>query len=212
MMILEAAYKYVKLHCNGHLEKYIYPPEIDIVRKYFAKTSPKNVLELGCGLGRVSIGFYRAFRNWQQTNFWLLDGNSGNIQVADVDSPDGSFYNSLDQTAKYCLANEMLAKQIYILNAEKQDVFDRVKDAAIKFDFVYSFLAIGFHWPMDWYLSRIDPFIRSGTILIFGIRPDDKPRFRRFNTRQICAMPDCFSVLKIVTEKETENFIVLRRK
>lgn len=210
MMIFPTnSYDYVNLHCNGKLQMYINPPEINIVREYFENAFPENVLELGCGLGRVSLGFYNEFKNWRDTNFWLADGNSGKIQVADVDSPDGSYYNNLKATQSFCYKNGIPNAQIELVNLEDSEPFDDMND---EFDFVYSFLAIGFHWPIDWGLRRINPFIRSGTILIFGIRPDTKQRFFRFNELQIEAIPDCFQVLKIKTTKVKDNFIVLRRK
>lgn len=206
----ECSYEFVKLHCNSNIGLYVDPPEISMVQRYFRNATPKNILELGCGLGRVSLGFYKKFKNWRDTNFWLADGDSGHIQIADVDSPNRSYYNDLKATYSFCYRNGIPNKQIKLINTEYAEPFDDVK---IKFDFVYSFLAIGFHWPIDWYLKRIDPFIRSGTILIFGIRPDDKPRFRRFNTLQISAIPDCFYTLETVTNRgQRNNFIVLRRR
>jgi SAM-dependent methyltransferase len=210
MIFPPSSYKYVSLHCNNNLELFINPPEINMVQEYFAKASPENVLELGCGLGRVSLGFYKRFKTWRDTEFWLLDGNSGDKQICGVDSSDGSYYNDLHVTLEFCYINGMPDEHINLINMEDKHPFDEV---FIKFDFVYSFLAIGFHWPIDWYLKRIDPFIRSGTILIFGIRPHNKAEYVWFNKRQFRAIPDCFEVLKTVTTRgRRDNFIVLRRK
>jgi len=207
----EGALKYVDLHCNMDVLQYHNPPEVEVVKKYFETSSPKNVLELGCGLGRSSVGFYKRFPLWKQTHFYLLDGNSGDKQICNVNYESQSFYNDLKLTKEFCLLNGIPAEQIHILDAEKLEVFSSIPN--IEFDFVYSFLSIGFHWPITMYLKKLLPHLHSGSILCFGIRPKKSDAFRRFNDYQINRISkDVFDILEITTRGSFDSRLVLRRK
>jgi len=208
----EGALKYVKLHCNMDVMQYHNPPENEFVKKYFENESPNNVLELGCGLGRSSVGFYKAFSSWKKTNYFLLDGDSGNKQIDNINyGSNKDFYNKLDLTKKFCLANEIPIEQINILNAENPEVFSSITN--IKFDFVYSFLAIGYHWFINLYLEKLLPFLHSGSILCFGIRPAKSEKFKDFNKYQIDRVSkDLFDILEVTTKGDFDSRLILRKK
>lgn len=205
--------KYVKLQCNDIQSLYSDPPEINGVKKYFKNVSPKNVLELGCGLGRVSVAFYNAFSLWAKTNFYLLDGDSGIKQIAGINyNSNKSFYNSLKLTKEFCLVNGIPRNQIMLINAEQMESFSFTE--GIRFDFVYSFFAIGFHWPIDLYLERLLPYLNSDSILCFGIRPNiyAKAKCKKFNTYQLNSVPrNLFEVLELTTDKLYGSKLILRR-
>ena len=208
----EGALEYVKLHCNMDVDQYHNPPELESVKKYFENSSPKNVLELGCGLGRSSVGFHRTFSSWRRTHFYLLDGDSGKKQICSVNYESyKSFYNKLELTEEFCLSNGIPMEQIHILNAEKLEIFSSIKD--IKFDFVYSFLSIGFHWPVGLYLKKLLSHLHSSSILCFGIRPATSSRFCKFNDYQISQIPkDVFDILEVTTKSSYNSILVLQRK
>jgi len=205
--------KYMKLQCNEVQSLYSDPPEIKVVKKYFENVSPKNVLELGCGLGRVSVAFYKAFSLWAKTNFYLLDGDSGTEQIAGINyDSNKSFYNSLKLTEEFCLINGVPRNQIVLINAEQIGPFPFTK--SIKFDFVYSFFAIGFHWPIDIYLERLSPYLNFGSILCFGIRPNiyAQDQCEKFNTYQLNSVPrNLFEVLELTTDKLYSSKLILRK-
>ena len=211
----ERILKYIKLQCNDVRSLYNDPPEIESVKGYFENVSPKNVLELGCGLGRVSAAFHKTFPLWAETNFYLLDGDSGTEQIAGISyDSDKSFYNSLKLTEEFCLINGIPRNQIVLINAEHAEPFSLIEN--VKFDFVYSFFAIGFHWPIDLYLERLLPHLNSGSILCFGIRPNifyAKDRCKKFNAYQLNSVPqDLFEILELTVDEFHSSKLVLRKR
>ena len=100
--------KYIDLQCNGSLFKYTELPELETIEGVLSGVTPKNVLEIGAGIGRASVYLFKYF-NWEGVNFYLLDGNSGDIQVNGTNHSESknSFYNSIDATKAFCKANNL---------------------------------------------------------------------------------------------------------
>lgn len=199
--------KYIELQCNGALFKYEDLPELSNIKDELSSLSPKNVLEIGAGIGRASVYLFKYF-DWNDTGFYLLDGDSGNKQVngTNYESKD-SFYNSISATREFCLANSM--NSFYTLNAENNDWLS----LDVKFDLVYSFLAIGFHWPINIYLDIIYGMLTSGALLIFGTRANDK-KFDDFMNSQLDAIDtELYSIESIKREPvgNRNSVIILRR-
>ncbi|MBN1853676.1 MAG: hypothetical protein JW829_13170 [Pirellulales bacterium] len=67
------------------------------------------------------------------------------------------------------------------MNAESDDWIDSID--GLTFDYIYSFLAIGFHWSIHFYLDRLRSHCHDNTRLIFGMRGTD--RGARFATEQL---------------------------
>jgi len=183
----KSARKYMGLHCNSVETDYTECPEIspDIVSLLDSRC-PNTALELGAGLGRVSVYFRNKF-NWDNTKFYLLDGDSGNEQVAGLHEEVGEdFYNSLDATKDYCVANNIQEEKLILVNAEEKYELPMI-------DVCYSFKAIGFHWPINRYLDIIAPRMMPGGYLFFELRDTRKetytevrwPRITRFVGRQL---------------------------
>ena len=186
--IPEGCLRFVELQYNNELEPFHNPQEVKIQEKLLANLQPKNVLEIGCGLGRVSVGFYNQYTSWKHTNFYMLDGDKGDRQIAGIASGDGNYYNSLAMTKEYCIANNIPEKQVGTFDAGDKNIFDLMR--GITFDCVYSFKSIGFHWPISFYLDRLFPFIRKGTILCFGMRDANNHSFKKFCNKQIMSISD----------------------
>jgi SAM-dependent methyltransferase len=203
----ESVKKYIELQCNNSLFKYTELPELKNIKDELSVIAPNNVLEIGSGIGRASVYLFKYF-GWNDTNFYLLDGNSGDKQVNGInyESKD-SFYNSIDATKEFCLANGM--DNLYLLDAEKEDW----KSVDVKFDLCYSFLAIGFHWPMNIYLDEIYNMLADNALLIFGIRPATK-QFDEFMDVQIKDIDtNRYDIVKIKREPrgERSSVAILRK-
>lgn len=198
--------KYIKLQCNDVMSKYTDFPELVNIEKELRPLRPKNVLEIGAGIGRASV-FLAKYFGWEETDFYLLDGDSGDEQVNGVnyESKD-SFYNSIAATKEFCSANGL---KVYTLNAEKGDW----KALGVKYDLVYSFLAIGFHWPISIYLDEIYNMLEKDTLLIFGVRSSAK-KFDKFMDTQIKAInKDKYEIVKLKREpKGARSSVLLLRK
>jgi len=213
MFLPDTVLKYFQLQCNGNPKYYLNLSEVEQVRPFFDGLIPKNILELGCGLGRCSIAFYEAFPSWKKAKFYLLDGNSGSSQICGINyTAENSFYNKLEMTKEFCLYNGMSPNQFHILNAEDEEVFHGCE--TVVFDVVYSFLAIGFHWLLELYLERLLPHLQKGSILFFGIRPNNTPEFTAFNSYQITNMPKGeFDILDYTSGKDKKpSYLVLLKR
>jgi len=199
--------KYIELQCNDALFKYTNLPELKNIEGELKGAIPKNVLEIGAGIGRASVYLFKYF-SWINTNFYLLDGDSGNKQVngTNHESKD-SFYNSIDAAKNFCKSNGMT--KVHFLNAEEEDW----KDIDVKFDLCYSFLAIGFHWPMSLYLDTIYNMLTDNALLIFGVRPIAK-QFDDFMNKQIDDInTNYYEIVKIKREpRGSRSSVVIVRK
>ena len=185
--------KYYHLQCNCN--EYIFTnfPEIKYIESYLSDLKPTNILDIGSGIGRASVFFFKYF-NWDTSTFYLFDGNRGESQICGLQSDisDG-YYNSLDCTKKFCLANGM--NNFNIINAEN------VPNKLPKFDLIYSFLSIGFHFNLSLYLNEwLYHLLSPNALLIFGIRGKEH---HEWNVQQIENIDkNKFNIIKI---HESEN-------
>ena len=158
-----SADKYVWLQSNG--DRFIYTnfPEIRACRKHLEGLSPKVALDLGCGLGRASVYFNKRF-GWGSTRFILADGDSGERQLGGIRSGKADFYNSMAATYDYCGANGLQDFQLF--NLEKRPI----ADLPPTIELAYSFVAVGFHWPLDFYLGPLHPKLAKEALVVFSMR------------------------------------------
>jgi len=214
MIFPKSAEEYMELQCNSSTLAYTECHDAMMAEKFFKELRPKNVLEIGAGLGRVSVFLFEKF-GWAKTNFYLLDGNSGHEQICHVHkyASRDHFYNSIVAANEYCLANNIPEKQLHLLDAENDDWLK----VPIKFDLCYSFKAIGFHWPITSYLDVIYPLLESGACLIFEIRPSlgkDHPwgeRYASFNEEQIRGIRKEQYKIRELSAERRRSIVVLEK-
>jgi len=181
--------KYMELQCNSNLKKYTDCPEVQPVRKILKNLNPKNILEIGAGIGRASVYLFNEFK-WNDAHFYLLDGDSGDHQICYVNKEVGNnFYNSIDAARNFCFANGMGSDHLHFLNAEN----NKWRHNGVRYDLCYSFKAIGFHWPVTEHLHMIYPLMTKGACLIFEIRPATpwygRTQHAEFDRNQIKSIP-----------------------
>ena len=204
-----SASKYVDLQCNNSIPEYTECPEISSIRDFLAALKPENVLEVGAGLGRVSVFLFKTY-GWLNTKFHLLDGDSGNKQICYVHSAvSDHFYNSIKASKEFCLANGIPEENLILHNAEKDDW----KDYEVKYDLCYSFKAIGFHWPVTGYLDIIYPMLAKGAYLIFEIREPRNKHFTNFNNKQLRDIdPDKYETVDLIIDTKYPILILRKKK
>lgn len=152
------------LQCNSVLSDYTDCPEFATVNDLLSFISPRNALDLGSGIGRASV-YLRKRYGWEDTNFYLLDGNSGDEQVAGLNYSIGkNFYNSFDAAVEFCTVNGIAREKLFLIDAEKHDL------GATKFDVCYSLKAIGFHWPITSYLEKLYNNLARDAYLFLELR------------------------------------------
>lgn len=158
--------KFAELQCNSALDYYTRCKEIEPIHDIIKDLKPKNVLDLGSGIGRISVYLMKRY-GWNTTNFHLYDGNSGKAQIAGYHTKPGNyFYNSLAATHDFCVANGIDEDRLFCLNARKI----KVKSIVGKFDLCYSFKAFGFHWPCLDCINAVYKKMNIGSYLFFEVR------------------------------------------
>ena len=169
--------------------------------------APSTVLEIGGGIGRASVYFRKRF-DWHATRFYMLDGDSGDYQHREIGSgARDEFYNSFDATRRFCAENSIESERLTMLDASTPAWKDDLKNR--QFDYIYSFLAIGFHWGIEQYLSDLRPLCHPDTRLIFGMRGTDRGnRFAREQSRYAAAHPE-YRIVQNVRESELYRGSVL---
>lgn len=159
---------WVAAQCNGDPFQYTVCDDGRTVLWLLRLLPPPNrVLDVGAGIGRLSV-YFKKKMGWQDTDFYLLDGDKGDQQVAGVHDnihPD-HFYNSHEAARKFCIANGIADHHLHVLNVEK----DWQGGLDSKFDLAYSFKAIGYHWPVNSYLPILLDLVRPGGVVLFQTR------------------------------------------
>lgn len=133
--------------------------EYNAFRNYI--DSPTSVLELGCGLGRMSIYLNSKLKN--NPHFILADVTAQSDKVRYGWNPGESYYNDLDLTAKFCKMNGLPSFSTFDLNSRKITELENI-------DLVMSFLSVGFHYPIEGYLEDLIKITSKDAVMIFGVR------------------------------------------
>ena len=163
------AEEYIGLQCNNEKEVFSKLPEIEEIRLYLRDLNPNVVLDVGSGIGRASVYFFKHFR-WTDTRFILADGDSGKTQLSGIRTGEGEYYNSLDATRAFCEANGLYNFETFNLGKHKWGELNCRPDLA------YSFMALGFHWPVNSFLDDVHDSLEDKCLLIFGLRGGERAR------------------------------------
>lgn len=170
---------------------------VDIMKPYLPAKC-KNVLDIGCGLGGLDVLIFREYTTKNNPiELWLLD--------RDDDSPvyerhytgfrqEAAAYNSLMITRKFMLANGVPSNCINLVNIA-EDKFPSNQD----FDLVISYLAWGFHFPVEAYLDSVKHSLRKGGVLFIDIRKD---------TDGVDKLKSCFHDVKILDIGKKNMFVI----
>lgn len=202
----EEIQKYIDLQCNDKKEDFLLLSEIKGIEGYLKDLNPKAILDVGSGIGRASVFFFKYF-NWKDTLFVLADGDSGDKQLSGMRTEGLDFYNSLEATKVFCKSNGM--QNIEIFNIEKH----KWNELNHRPDLVYSFLALGFHWPINSFLEDIYPFLEDDCLLVFGLRGGVKAK--DWINQQIEKIDyNKYQIIEFYSESEKKkgDFVVLRKK
>jgi len=160
IVIPESVSQFVQLQANNDFMIYEDPPYLPVVADFLSSLTPQNCLELGAGIGRMSVYFNKRYA-WPDAHFTLQDGDSGTEQYSGVrDSNDAEYYNSFAATADFCHANDM----------SSFNIINKISHIDRDIDFCYSFASIGFHWHINLYLDQLVAVLSDNAKLMFEIR------------------------------------------
>jgi len=123
---------------------------------------PKTILDLGCGLGRVSAYINKIY-DVKDTKYILADSSVISPTITMGWDPGESWYNDLSLTKEFCDLNRL----------GNYEILDLTKDRLIllkDIDLVYSFMAVGFHYPIETYCYILKKIMNKDGTMIFGVR------------------------------------------
>jgi hypothetical protein len=134
---------------------------------------PRRVLDLGCGLGRVSA-YLNACLPDEPIHFVLADtsAHTGDGPKAGW-NPGDDFYNDLRWTAEFVRDHGVKHFETFDILC---DDWSRLRDI----DLVLSFLAVGFHFPIETMMPRLLEVTTDHCTMIFGARAG---RYSRWSFR-----------------------------
>lgn len=137
--------------------------------------SPKNVLDLGCGLGRVSVYLH-----------WQLQKPTIEFILADTtevtpNPPGPDCRSNLARTADFVQANGIVNYRLFDVFRDKWSTLPQV-------DLVISMRSVGFHYLIEKSLPQILPLCHPETTLVFGCRPGKYRRDSFADLFQTCRL------------------------
>jgi len=138
----------------------LFSKEIETFKNYLPN-SPKNIMDIGCGLGIIDIYLNRIFKN--SPSFFLLDKNRIDNKIKYGFSANYESYNDLSETKNLLLNNEINLEQINLCDVEKTI---NIKE---KIDLVISLKSMGYHYPVENYLNLFKKHCSQDAIFIFDI-------------------------------------------
>jgi SAM-dependent methyltransferase len=161
---------------------------------------PRRVLDLGCGLGRTSV-YLGACLPGEPIHFVLADtsAHTGDGPKAGWD-PGDDFYNDLEWTAEFVRDNGVTRFETFDI---LRDDWSRLRDI----DLVLSFLAVGFHFPIEGAIPHLLEATTADCTMIFGARAG---RYSRWSFR------DRFRDVRVLRGEpghpsyRKEHFLILR--
>jgi len=162
--------------------------------------NPKTVLDMGCGLGRMSV-----YLNWMlrddSIHYILADSTSGRIpeKVRYGWNPDSGFYNDLKETFDFCRLNGLNNFETFDLKEQKLDTLNDV-------DLVMSFLSVGFHYPIELYMNKLLEISSPKCVMIFGVRKE------KYNIESFKSIFSDISIIEQPDIDTKENILIMENK
>ena len=127
--------------------------------------NPRKVLDLGCGLGRMSIYINNTLGD-DGVKWILADSTSDFAQHKSLRfgwNPPAQYYNNLQWTEQFSINNGLVNFEIFDIAKSDLGMLEDV-------DLVMSFLSVGFHYPIERYLETLLRITNASCTLIFGVR------------------------------------------
>lgn len=173
--------------------------EFDAVGPHLPR--PRRVLDLGCGLGRSTVYLNACLRD-PDVEYVLADTSASTDRTPIAGwNPGEDFYNDLEWTEEFVRLNGVGRFRTFDLRRDDWSSLGKV-------DLVMSFLAVGFHFPIEGVLDRLLQVATPDSTMVFGVRIGRYGpwsfRDRFHEVRLVRGRPGHPSAAK-------ERFLVLRR-
>lgn len=129
----------------------------------------KSIADIGCGYGIFDLFMFRAYGS----DLVLIDLEENDRRHFGF-SDEGSAYSKLAVAVEFLKMNGVAKKSISKLNPAKDDVM-----SIEPVDIAVSFLACGFHFPIDVYLEFFESKVKPGGHLFLDLRRGSFGRQRK---------------------------------
>ena len=133
--------------------------------KNFLPNYPKNIMDIGCGLGIINIYLNKIYKN--KPNFYLLDKNKIDKKIQYGFSQNYESYNDLNETENILKKNNINNNRIFLIDVDKKF---KIKN---KIDLVISLKSMGYHYPFENYLNTLKLCCTNNTKFIFDVRSEN---------------------------------------
>lgn len=122
--------------------------------------SPSSIADIGCGYALFDLFVARKY----DTKTTLIDLESNDRKHFGFQA-EGAAYSNLGIAVKFLINNKIKSENIINMNPEKSDI------SALKpVDLAVSFLACGFHFPVNSYLKFFDENVKPEGHIILDLR------------------------------------------
>ncbi len=130
----------------------------------FIDATPRRVLDLGCGLGRAAVHFAKYIPS-PPTRYYLADSNGTHEQWGW--NPTPGFTNDMQLTWDFL--DTYGVTDFKLIDLAKDELPSGIDNTPV--DLVISFLAVGFHYPLEQWLDTLYSNILAPCgIMAVGIR------------------------------------------
>jgi len=170
--------------------------EYEVISQYI-DPYPKRILELGCGLGRMSIFLNK--KHPSNSKYHLADMSC--ITPTPTKSSrygwdPGTWYNDLELTKEFCEINGLVNFEIIDLATGSITLLRDI-------DFIFSVMSVGFHYPIEQYMDILKLVAKPDALIIFGVRKgfyENKIFLNQFKSVEF----------KDMKEDSKERFLILK--
>lgn len=153
---------------------------------FLPSTVPERVLDIGCGMALYDTFVFERYDWDPKVSIYLFDKSTDEVHSAEFRgqgfNPDGqfSFYTSLECARQTLVDNGALAKQVHAVSVSETalDAFD-----SNSFDFVFSLLSWGHHYPIHTYLTSVKRIMKNNAKLLVDLRYKRKGLLSTFSER-----------------------------
>ena len=138
----------------------LFKEELDIIKNYLPN-NPTNIMDIGCGLGIINIFLNQFYKN--KPHFYLLDKNRIDKKIKYGFNKNYESYNDLFETKNLLTNNSIEEERLHIFDVEKEI---KIKN---EIDLVISLKSMGYHYPIENYLSLFKNCCTKETVFIFDM-------------------------------------------
>lgn len=131
--------------------------------KPFLPDECHSVLDIGCGLGTIDL-FLKGHYKGKEVKFFLADQDKIDSNIHYGFKGNGSFYNSFSVAEDFLRQNGL--ENFKFIKSERGEHIGNIG----RQDIIISLLSCGYHYPVWFYLDKVNELLSSNGAFIIDIR------------------------------------------